>query len=124
MTVETLEGLKYQRDLWLSWRDLLARHERLGSDNVDVLRRRIETSAKRFGTLRQEKPQGWEVETAKLRTSIETDQEQVERLLARRTHIRHCLWEELQRLHWQSRLVEAEWRVHARREAIHLAATR
>jgi hypothetical protein len=35
-----------------------------------------------------------------------------------------ALWEELQRLHWQSRLVEGEWRAHAKREAAHLAATR
>ncbi|CAD6886576.1 unnamed protein product [Tilletia controversa] len=47
----TLEDIKYQRDLWAAFRDLLHRWDKLGPDNVDAIKRRIEQNQHKLSSL-------------------------------------------------------------------------
>ncbi|KAE8258144.1 hypothetical protein A4X13_0g1883 [Tilletia indica] len=47
----TLEDIKYQRDLWAAFRDLLHRWDKLGPDNVDAVKRRIEQNQHKLNSL-------------------------------------------------------------------------
>ncbi|PWN51108.1 hypothetical protein IE53DRAFT_386551 [Violaceomyces palustris] len=106
-SITTLENLKYQRDLILSFRDLLIRLDRLLPDNVDGLKRRIELSTKRATTVRREERPNWEAEYEKLIASIGADTSQVEKLTNRRVHAKKCCWDEMVWFFWRYREVES-----------------
>ncbi|KAI0372696.1 hypothetical protein BV20DRAFT_990915 [Pilatotrama ljubarskyi] len=95
MLYSTLEALKAQRDLYIAMRDLFIRHDRLSPDQVDRLRKRVDTTGHKLETVRQAKKDGWELEADKLAVSIEKDQAAIAALLARRVFIRACMWHEL-----------------------------
>ncbi|KAI0629122.1 hypothetical protein C8Q77DRAFT_1236453 [Trametes polyzona] len=95
MLYSTLEALKAQRDLYIAMRDLFIRHDRLSPDQVDRLRKRVDTTGHKLETVRQAKKEGWEHEADKLTVSIEKDQATIAALLARRVFIRACMWHEL-----------------------------
>ncbi|OSD02930.1 hypothetical protein PYCCODRAFT_1434816 [Trametes coccinea BRFM310] len=95
MLYSTLEALKGQRDLYIAMRDLFIRHDRLSPDQVDRLRKRVETTGHKLETVRQAKKEGWEHEADKLSVTIEKDQATIAALLARRVFIRACMWHEL-----------------------------
>lgn len=77
-----IENLKIQRDLYLAFRDLFARHDReysfrlhitiqgsnpgLSKDTVDALRKKVEGRLKKIETLRSAVKAGWEFEADKL----------------------------------------------------------
>ena len=69
-------------------RDLFIRHDRLSPDQVDRLRKRVDTTGHKLETVRQAKKEGWEHEADKLTVSIEKDQATIAALLARRVFIR------------------------------------
>ncbi|CUA74659.1 Sorting nexin MVP1 [Cryptococcus neoformans var, neoformans B-3501A] [Rhizoctonia solani] len=97
-----LEAVKSQRDLYLAFQALFVRHDRLGSDAVDKLKKRVETAgAKHLAIVNSlEALQGpakskAQEEGEKLRSSIEKDQHQIHALLNRRVFIQYCMWHEL-----------------------------
>ncbi|CUA75520.1 Sorting nexin MVP1 [Cryptococcus neoformans var, neoformans B-3501A] [Rhizoctonia solani] len=97
-----LEAVKSQRDLYLAFQALFVRHDRLGSDAVDKLKKRVETAgAKHLAIVNSlEALQGpakskAQEEGEKLRISIEKDQHQIHALLNRRVFIQYCMWHEL-----------------------------
>ncbi|KAI0666812.1 hypothetical protein C8Q78DRAFT_1107213 [Trametes maxima] len=95
MLYSTLEALKAQRDLYIAMRDLFIRHDRLSPDQVDRLRKRVETTGNKLEGVRQTKKDGWEHEADKLTGAIEKDQATIAALLARRVFIRASMWHEL-----------------------------
>lgn len=65
---KAVEDLKRQRDLYLSFRDLFYRHDRLSGDNVDALRKRVETRQAKISQLRSAQKPDYEQEVDKLIT--------------------------------------------------------
>ncbi|CEH18000.1 Membrane coat complex Retromer, subunit VPS5/SNX1, Sorting nexins, and related PX domain-containing proteins [Ceraceosorus bombacis] len=106
--LDTLDGLKYQRDQHQAARDLVSRYERLIPDNVGALQKRIQASQKRQRDLASlisaplstatATDNGAEAESNKLAQSIAEDRGQVDKLMRRREHARLVLHVELRRL--------------------------
>ncbi|RXW21654.1 hypothetical protein EST38_g4198 [Candolleomyces aberdarensis] len=91
----TLEALKSQRDLYLATRDMFIRHDRLSIDQVERLKKRIETHSVKLDGIRAAQKDGWAEEADRLTGLIERDQATVTAQLNRRVFIRVCLWHEL-----------------------------
>ncbi|TRM65617.1 hypothetical protein BD626DRAFT_398892 [Schizophyllum amplum] len=91
----TLEGLKAQRDLYIAMRDLFIRHDRLSVDQVERLKKRVETTSLKMDGIKSTQKEGWEVEADKLSSQIERDQATIAAQLSRRVFIRACMWHEL-----------------------------
>ncbi|KAJ8469126.1 hypothetical protein ONZ45_g16999 [Pleurotus djamor] len=84
----TLESLKSQRDLYIAMRDLFIRRDRLSIDQVDRLKKRVETTSVKLDGIKSAKKEGWEEEADKLVVSIERDQATIATQLARRVFVR------------------------------------
>jgi len=95
MTMTTLEAIKSQRDLYIAMRDLFMRHDRLSGDNVDRLKKRIETTQMRLEGIRTTQKEGWAQEVDKMINLVERDQVTIQQLMNRRVFIRYSLWHEL-----------------------------
>ncbi|KAI1793531.1 hypothetical protein LXA43DRAFT_1001149 [Ganoderma leucocontextum] len=95
MLYSTVESLKAQRDLYIAMRDLFIRHDRLSPDQVDRLRKRVDTNSHRLEGVRLAKKDGWEPEAEKIASAIEKDQAAIAAALNRRVFIRACMWHEL-----------------------------
>ncbi|KAL1674036.1 hypothetical protein EV122DRAFT_269814 [Schizophyllum commune] len=91
----TLEGLKAQRDLYIAMRDLFIRHDRLSVDQVERLKKRVETTSLKMDGIKSTRKEGWEIEADKLSSQIERDQATIAAQLSRRVFIRACMWHEL-----------------------------
>ncbi|KAG6821448.1 hypothetical protein H0H93_010172 [Arthromyces matolae] len=91
----TLEALKTQRDLYLATRDLLIRHDRLSIDQVERLKKRVETNSLKLDGIRSAQREGWEEEVDRLTSLIERDQASIAAQLSRRVFIRASMWHEL-----------------------------
>ncbi|KIM44744.1 hypothetical protein M413DRAFT_442700 [Hebeloma cylindrosporum] len=91
----TLESLKGQRDLYLATRDLFIRHDRLSIDQVERLKKRIETTSVKMDGIRAAQKENWQDEAERLTAMIEKDQATIAAQLSRRVFIRACLWHEL-----------------------------
>ncbi|GLB41904.1 putative protein with phoX homologous domain, present in p47phox and p40phox [Lyophyllum shimeji] len=91
----TLEALKEQRDLYLATRDLLIRHDRLSIDQVERLKKRVETNSLKLDGIRTAQKEGWEEEVERLTGLIEKDQATIAAQLSRRVFIRASMWHEL-----------------------------
>ncbi|KAF9454352.1 hypothetical protein P691DRAFT_693036 [Macrolepiota fuliginosa MF-IS2] len=91
----TLESLKAQRDLYIATRDLFIRHERLSVDQVERLKKRVETNSVKLDGVRAAAKDGWQEDADKLAAIIEKDQGTIVAQLSRRVFIRVCLWNEL-----------------------------
>ncbi|TFK53402.1 hypothetical protein OE88DRAFT_1806360 [Heliocybe sulcata] len=91
----TLEALKGQRDLYIAMRDLFIRHDRLSGDNVDRLKKRVETNSTKLDGLRAAQKEGSQEEIDRIANLVERDQAQITNLLNRRVFIRACMWHEL-----------------------------
>ena len=106
MTATTLEAIKVrvfticalttpltasqsQRDLYIAMRDLFIRHDRLSGDNVERLKKRIETTQMKVEGIRAAQKEGWKDEVDKLNNTVERDQVTIQSLLNRRVFIRH-----------------------------------
>jgi len=75
-------------------RDLFLRHDRLAHDNVDKLRKRIDTQSLKLESIKASAKDGWEVEADKVMHAIERDRAAIQQALARRVFIRWCMWHE------------------------------
>ncbi|PPQ91882.1 hypothetical protein CVT25_000757 [Psilocybe cyanescens] len=91
----TLESLKAQRDLYLATRDLFIRHDRLSLDQVERLKKRIESTSVKLDGIRAAQKENWQEEAEKLTAMIERDQTTIAAQLSRRVFIRACMWHEL-----------------------------
>ncbi|KAF9482566.1 hypothetical protein BDN70DRAFT_801232 [Pholiota conissans] len=91
----TLESLKAQRDLYLATRDLFIRHDRLSLDQVERLKKRIETTSVKLDGIRAAQKDNWQEEAERLTAMIEKDQATIAAQLHRRIFIRACMWHEL-----------------------------
>ncbi|ORY26233.1 hypothetical protein BCR39DRAFT_470616 [Naematelia encephala] len=90
-----IEALKSQRDLYLAFRDLFIRHDKLSKDSVESLGKKVETRTKKIESLKTAGKPGWEVEVDKLVAASDTDTASINTLLARRVFVRACMWHEL-----------------------------
>ncbi|KAJ4474739.1 hypothetical protein C8J55DRAFT_518533 [Lentinula edodes] len=91
----TLEAVKSQRDLYIAVRDLFIRHDRLSLDQVERLKKRVETTSLKLDGIKAAQKDGWQDEADKLVAAIEKDQATIAAQLSRRVFIRACLWHEL-----------------------------
>ncbi|KAK1232920.1 Sorting nexin mvp1 [Marasmius sp. AFHP31] len=91
----TLEALKAQRDLYIATRDLFIRNDRLSLDQVERLKKRVETTSVKLDGIKAAQKEGWQDEADRLSSSIEKDQATIAAQLSRRVFIRACLWSEL-----------------------------
>ena len=76
----------------------LADIQGLSKDNVDTLRKRIETKTRKSESVRhptQGMKPGWEAEVDKLQQAIDADNATIKSLLERRVMIKACMWHEL-----------------------------
>jgi sorting nexin-8 len=83
-----LQRYKAHRELYSSFRDLLARHQVQAPDAVDKLRGKVASAGKKLEAVRTESKAGWEVEASKLEDSIKADEQRIAMLLRRRLFIR------------------------------------
>ncbi|GAA5896874.1 hypothetical protein JCM5296_002578 [Sporobolomyces johnsonii] len=90
------EDTKRHRELYINFRDLFAREQTLGVDNLDQLRKRIESNLAKLELLRQlsPPPATFAADFEKLTTAIDADQRAVDALGRRRAFVRWCVWEE------------------------------
>ncbi|KAL4065857.1 hypothetical protein V8B97DRAFT_1932324 [Scleroderma yunnanense] len=91
----TLESLKSQRDLYIAMRDLFVRHDRLAVDNVDRLKKRIDSNSIKLEAIKANERDGWQEDADRVVVLIEKDQASIASLLNRRVFIRACMWHEL-----------------------------
>ncbi|KAF8659817.1 hypothetical protein AX16_001702 [Volvariella volvacea WC 439] len=91
----TLEALKSQRDLYLATRDLFIRHDRFSPDQVDKLKKRVETNSDKLNSVRVAQKEGWQEEADRLAALVEKDQALIAAQLTRRVFIRACMWHEV-----------------------------
>jgi sorting nexin-8 len=80
-----------QRDLYVAVRDLLIRHDRLSIDQVERLKKRVETNSHRLDSVKATQRDGWQEEADKLVGLIERDQGSITMQLSRRVFIRAWL---------------------------------
>jgi len=92
---DTLEGLKSQRDLYIAMRDLFVRHDRLSVDQVERLKKRVDTNSLKLESVKAVAKDGWEEEADRITGSIEKDKLTISAQLNRRVFIRACMWHEL-----------------------------
>ncbi|KAG9313037.1 hypothetical protein JVU11DRAFT_6477 [Chiua virens] len=91
----TLESLKSQRDLYISMRDLFIRHDRLTTDNVERLKKRVESNSMKLEGIKAAQKDGWQEDADRVVILIEKDQATIASLMNRRVFIRACMWHEL-----------------------------
>lgn len=77
-----------QRDLYLATRDLFIRHDRLSLDQVERLKKRIETTSVKLDGIRAAQKENWQEEVERLTAMIEKDQATIATQLHRRIFIR------------------------------------
>jgi len=68
---------------------------RLSIDQVERLKKRVESTQAKLNSVRDGQKDGGSVEAEKLVQSIETDQTAIVAQLNRRVYIRACMWHEL-----------------------------
>ncbi|KAJ3555989.1 hypothetical protein NM688_g2277 [Phlebia brevispora] len=91
---DTLEH-RAQRDLYIATRDLFIRHDKLSGDQVEKLKKRVETSSLKLEGVKQAQKDNWQIEADKIAGNIEQDQASMAAALNRRIFIRACMWHEL-----------------------------
>ncbi|BGP15971.1 hypothetical protein JCM10213_004786 [Rhodosporidiobolus nylandii] len=91
-----VEEVKRHRELYTNMRDLFHRQTTLGVDNVDKLKKRVETNLSKMALLRTHPPADAAQQAEKLAAAIESDQREIDALLRRRAFVRWCVWEEVE----------------------------
>jgi sorting nexin-8 len=69
-------------------RDLFIRHDRLSIDQVERLKKRVETNSLKLEGVKVAKKDGWQEETDRIIVAIEKDQATIAAQLNRRVFIR------------------------------------
>ena len=77
-----------QRDLYLATRDLFVRHARLSIDQVERLKKRVESNSSKLEGVKAAQKEGWENEVDRFIGLIERDQAAIAAQLNRRVFIR------------------------------------
>ena len=77
-----------QRDLYIALRDLFIRHDRLSGDQVDRLKKRVDSNSMKLEGVKQAQKEGWEAEADKFTVLIEKDQAAIAAALNRRIFVR------------------------------------
>ena len=77
-----------QRDLCIAMRDLFFRQSRLSIDQVERLKKRVESTQVKLSSITDAQKDGWDNEAKKLVQTIETDQTTIVAQLNRRVYIR------------------------------------
>ncbi|KDQ61722.1 hypothetical protein JAAARDRAFT_172106 [Jaapia argillacea MUCL 33604] len=95
MLYTTLEALKSQRDLYIAMRDLFIRHDRFSVDQVEKLKKRVDSNSSKLEGVRGAQKEGWQDEADRIAGLIQKDQATIASLLNRRVFIRACMWHEL-----------------------------
>ena len=90
----------------------------LSKDNVDSLRKKVDTRQKKLETIRSVQKSGWEVEADKLVSANDVDTSSMNTSLARRVFIRACMWHELAVVFHSRQAAQATlgWREFAREQ--------
>lgn len=91
----TLEALKSQRDLYIAMRDLFVRRDRLSVDNVDRLKKRVDSNSMKLEGIKAAQKDGWQDDADRVIGLIEKDQATIATLMNRRVFIRASMWHEL-----------------------------
>ncbi|KAF8141550.1 hypothetical protein EV363DRAFT_1308412 [Boletus edulis] len=73
----------------------LSRHDRLAVDNVERLKKRVDSNSMKLEGLKVAQRDGWEEDADRVIVLIEKDQATIASLLNRRVFIRACMWHEL-----------------------------
>ena len=81
-------GHQSQRDLYIAMRDLFVRHDRLASDNVERLKKRVNSNSMKLEGLKGSQKDGWQEDADRVVVLIEKDQATMASLLNRRVFIR------------------------------------
>ncbi|GAC93321.1 hypothetical protein PHSY_000886 [Pseudozyma hubeiensis SY62] len=124
VSLSTLEAMKGQRDLILSFRDLIARIDRQLVDPIDTLKKRIEASQKKITTLAasaQGSSASTQQEQATLSAQVKQDTQSIQKYLNRRIHAKKTVWEELIWFHHRFKAVEEDVQKFVRDEAFFLS---
>ncbi len=69
-------------------RDLFIRHDRLSGDQVEKLKKRVDTNSLKLENVKQAQKDGWQDEADKISGNIEKDQAAIAAALNRRVFIR------------------------------------
>lgn len=69
-------------------RDLFVRHDRLGGDNVERLKKRVDSFSLKLEGIKAAKKDGWQEDADRVLVLIEKDQATIGSLLQRRVFIR------------------------------------
>ncbi len=77
-----------QRDLYVAVRDLLIRYDRLSIDQVERLKKRVESTSLKLEGVRAQQKDGWQDEVERLSALYEKDQATILAQLSRRVFIR------------------------------------
>ena len=80
--------LQSQRDLYIAMRDLFVRHDRLSVDQVERLKKRVDTNSIKLESVKAVAKDGWEEEADKISVTIERDKATISAQLNRRVFIR------------------------------------
>ncbi|BGP39898.1 Sorting nexin mvp1 [Rhodotorula kratochvilovae] len=97
-SLETVvEELKRHREIYTNLRDMFARQASLGGDNVDKLKKRVETNLSKLSLLRSltPRPASFDADADKLGALLAADQRAIDGALRRRSFVRWCVWEEV-----------------------------
>ncbi|CDS02050.1 hypothetical protein [Sporisorium scitamineum] len=124
VSLSTLEGMKAQRDLILSFRDLIARIDRQLVDPIDMLKKRIEAAQKKMTTLAaspQNSQASTQQEQATLSAQVKQDTHSIQKYLNRRIHAKKTIWEELIWFHHRFKAVEEDVQKFVRDETFFLS---
>jgi sorting nexin-8 len=76
-------------------RDLFVRHDRLAVDNVERIKKRVDSNSMKLEGIKAAKKDGWQEDADRVVVLIEKDQATIASLLNRRVFIRACMWHEL-----------------------------
>lgn len=122
VSLSTLEGMKAQRDLLLSFRDLIGRIDRQLVDPIDTLKKRIEAAQEKITTLAsaQSNNASTQQEQATLSAQVKQDTQSIQKYLNRRIHAKKTIWEELIWFHWRFKAVEEDLQKFVRDETFFL----
>lgn len=77
-----------QRDLYIAMRDLFIRRDRLSVDNVDRLKKRVDSNSMKLEGIKAALKDGWQDDADRIIGLIEKDQATIATLLNRRVFIR------------------------------------
>ncbi|KAJ1044715.1 hypothetical protein NDA11_004436 [Ustilago hordei] len=111
VSLSTLEGFKAQRDLILSFRDLISRIDRQLVDPIDQLKKRIEANQRKISALTTATPSNRSAsqdQQATLTAQVKQDTASIAKYLNRRVHAKKTVWEELIWFHHRFKAVEGE----------------